>query len=540
MAPRATSLKRLASLIGLLTLALACALNAQIRAQPRVQTRVHVQGGTLEGAAMGDVLAFKGIPFAAPPVGDGRWRPPQPAQPWAGIRPALTYAPGCMQVVVRTQPPWTEEFMPQGDRSEDCLYLNVWTPRTPPRISGPIPVYLFIHGGAFLQGSTSVAVYDGAALAAQGVVVVTIQYRLGVYGFLAHPDLTSESPQHASGNYGLLDCLAALRWVKENIGAFGGDPGKITMGGQSAGAAAVHDLLASPLARGLVAGAIAESGSSVGPSMQLLANAEQQGRAFAAARGVSSLAALRALPAEKLLPIPSDPKTFRFAPVVDGWSLPEDPMTAVVAGHALDVPILTGMQADEGSSSPTYGHSSVAQLQEASARTYGAEAGRFSTLYPFSTDTEAASMSKVAARDRGLASMYLWASLTAAHNRSPLFTYYWAHALPWPERPEFASFHSSEVPYVLGNIRVMHRPFTAEDELISNTTMQLWANFIRTGNPNSGGLQTWPRFDAARAQTLEIDAKIHVRPLMSAERLAFWKTVLAPSLPDAQKKKGAE
>ena len=527
MASRQTLPHRLFRAIAWLSLSLALPATAQ-------QTRIHVQGGDLEGAATGEVLAFKGIPFAAPPVGDLRWRPPQPAKPWTGVRPALSYAPGCMQVIVRTQPPWTEEFMPQGERSEDCLYLNVWTPKAHAKSSAPIPVYLFIHGGAFNQGSTSVAVYDGAPLAAKGVVVVTLQYRLGVYGFLAHPELTAESPDHASGNYGLLDCLAALRWIKVNIASFGGDPARVTVGGQSAGASAVHDLLASPLARGLVAGAIAESGSALSPPVPSLATAEVQGQAFASARGASTIAALRALPPEKLLPAAGDPTTFRFAPVIDGWSLPEDPIAAIAAGHTLDVPILTGMQADEGSSSATYGHSSVAQLGQISEKMYGANASRFAALYPFPTDADAASVSKIAARDRGLASMYLWASITASHNHSPVFTYYWAHALPWPERPEFAAFHSSEVPYVLGNLDVMHRPFTADDRAISADAMQLWANFIRTGDPNTGLAQLWPPFNAAHPQTLEIETHPHVRPLMSADRLAFWKSVLAPSLPALQ------
>ncbi len=489
---------------------------------------MHVQQGVLEGQQEGQVLSFKGIPFAAPPVGELRWRPPQPAAPWSGIRPALRFGAACKQDLVRSMLPWTEEFMHHGEDSEDCLTLNVWTPNPQANGSAKLPVYVFVHGGAFQQGSTSVAVYDGAALAARGVIVVTIQYRLGVFGFFAHPALTAESPNHASGNYGLLDCLAALGWIKENIADFGGDPAHVTVGGQSAGAAAVHDLLASPLARGLIAGAIAESGSALGPPLKPLETAEQDGVAFASAKGTTSLAALRALSAAQLLaPVAGA----RFGPVVDGWSVPEDPNAAIAAGHVLDVPVLTGMQADEGSSSVSYGHSTAAALAASSAKMFDAQAPSFATLYPFSDDAAAASVAKASARDRGLASMDLWATLTAAHVHSPIYTYYWAHALPWPEHPEFASFHSSEVPYVFGTLNVLHRPFTAEDRALSAEAGGWWVNFIRSGDPNGPGLPHWGAFDAAKPETLEINTDAHMRPLMSAERLAFWTKVLAPSIP---------
>ena len=489
------------------------------------QTRVQVRGGALEGSDGAGVVAFKGIPFAAPPVGDLRWRAPQPAKAWAGVRTAKSFPVACEQALTRSHLPWTEEFMPQGTDSEDCLYLNVWTPSV--KAKG-LPVYVFLHGGAYREGATSIAVYDGAALAAKGAVVVTIQYRLGVFGFLAHPELTAESADHASGNYALMDCLAAMGWVKQNIAAFGGNPERVTVGGQSAGAGAVHALLASPMARGLMQGAIAESGSSVGPPLRSLAAAEQDGQAFAASRGAGSLAALRALPAEQLLPRATDPNTLRFAPIVDGKVLPEDPNAAIASGHALDVPILTGMQADEGSSTAGYGRSTQAQMGEAAGR-MGSGGERFRTLYPFADDGAAAEAGKVSARDRGLASMYLWASLTAAHDRSPVYTYYWAHALPWPEHPEYASFHSSELPYVLGNLGVMQRPFTGADRALSAEAEGWWLNFLRSGNPNGAGLPRWDRFAADKPETMEIDTDAHMRPLMSADRLVFWRSVMGPA-----------
>ena len=491
------------------------------------QTVVSTRDGKLAGTTAAGVTSFKGIPFAAPPVGDLRWRPPQPPKPWSGVHQATAFPAACPQKLVRSQLPWTEAFMNQVPMSEDCLYLNVWAPTTvsekSARSAKSLPVYVFIHGGAFNQGSTSVAVYNGAPLAAKGVIVVTIQYRLGVLGFLAHPALTAESPNYASGNYGLLDCLAALRWVHEDITAFGGDPSRVTVGGQSAGAAAVHDLLASPMTRGLVAGAIAESGSSITASVPPLRVAEQDGLKLATLAGAKDLAALRALPPDRLVAVAAG---MRLAPVIDGWSLPEDPTAALANGRTLDVPILTGMQADEGSSSPTYAHVTAANLRSETSQHVGAQEQRFETLYPFSTDAEATQQSKASARDRGLASMELWASLTAAHNRSPVYTYYWAHVLPWPEHPEFGSFHSSELPYILGTLDVLPRPYTAEDRKLSAEAMNQWASFIRTGSPNGAGLPLWKPLQAHAPETMIIDTTAGIRTVMDAEHLAFWRSIL--------------
>ncbi len=499
------------------------------------QSLVRVHEGHLRGETRNGVTSFKGVPFAAPPVGDLRWRPPQAAKPWTGVRSATSFPSSCEQEVGPPQLPWTAEFMPRGPVSEDCLYLNVWTPTLKLQPVKPLPVYVFIHGGAFVQGGTSVAVYDGAALATKGIVVVTIQYRLGIFGFLAHPALSAESPEHASGNYGLLDCLAALRWVKGNIAVFGGDPSRITVGGQSAGASAVHDLLASPLARGLIEGAIAESGSGLGAPMRPLALAEREGQAFVAEHGALTLAALRAMPADQLLRAVSGPTAFRFAPVVDGCSLLEDPNMAIAAGRGLRVPVLTGMQADEGSSSSSYGHSTAAQLKQQSWAAYGANEPRFEALYPFSDDITAGTVSQTAARDLGLASMYLWAALETMHEHSPVYTYYWAYALPWPEHPEFAAFHSSELPYVFGNLKVLVRPFTADDRALSAKAMCWWANFIRSGDPNGTDLPAWRSLQTALPETMQIGTDPRMRPLMSTERLAFWRTVLASGSAIAQK-----
>src|SRR5579863_7536483 len=289
---------------------------------------VTVTGGQIAGVPGPDpsVMVFKGIPFAAPPVGDLRWRAPQPVVAWQGVKKADEFGNSCIQTVVRERKPWTYEFMTHNSISEDCLYLNVWTAAARP--TERRPVYVFIYGGGNNEGSTAVPVYDGETLARKGIVVVTVNYRLGLFGFFTHPELTQEASYKASGNYGILDIVAALKWVHDNIATFGGDPAKVTVGGQSAGAANAHVLTASPLAKGLFRGAIAESGSGItGGANRKLNEQEQMGLKFAAAKGASNLAALRAMSWQQLeetLPAGSTgiASNYRFAPVVDGYLLP--------------------------------------------------------------------------------------------------------------------------------------------------------------------------------------------------------------------------
>jgi len=271
---------------------------------------VKVDGGLVSGAPGKDasISVFKGIPYAAPPVGNLRWRAPQPVVPWQGVRKSDRFGNSCIQNIVAERKPWTYEFMTHTEISEDCLYLNVWTPAK--SATGRLPVYLFIHGGGNTEGSGAVPVYDGEGLAKKGIIVVTVNYRLGIFGFYTHPELTAESEVHASGNYALLDLIAALHWVHDNIAQFGGNPNRVTVGGQSAGASDTHSLVASPLAKGLFHGAIAESGSSVGRlglmGANTLAAQEQAGLRYAEAKGAKSLADLRRLSWQELIaPVPA-------------------------------------------------------------------------------------------------------------------------------------------------------------------------------------------------------------------------------------------
>ena len=330
--------------------ALFCAAGVALPLPAAAQQPVRTTGGPVLGvpAANGSVVSYKGIPYAAAPVGELRWRAPQPPAPWTEVRKADQFGSSCIQNIVEERKPWTHEFMAHNAISEECLSLNVWTPaRTP---DAKRPVYFWIHGGGYVEGSSAVPVYDGENLAKRGVVVVTINYRLGVFGFLAHPELTKEAGR--SGNYGSLDQVAALEWVQKNIAAFGGDPNNVTISGQSAGASGVHNLVASPLAKGLFHRAIAQSGSGYAPTNPSLglSDAEKKGVAFAEAKGAASLKDLRAMPAEKLMARISDGPGSTFRPVVDDYFLTADPIAIYAQGKQNDVPELTGMNLDERSS----------------------------------------------------------------------------------------------------------------------------------------------------------------------------------------------
>lgn len=459
---------------------------------------VRTASGLVSGIAGSDpaVLVFEGIPFAAPPVGDLRWRAPKPAASWTGVRKADRMPAGCIQNVARSRNPWTEEFMHLGAVSEDCLYLNVWTAASSG--SEKRPVFVWIYGGGFNEGSNSVAAYDGEQLAKKGLVVVVMNYRVGVLGFLAHPELTKESDVNASGNYGLLDQFAALQWVQKNIAGFGGDPTRVTIAGQSAGAMSVHDMTLSPLAKGLFVRAIAESGSAVGRRMTSLRDAEQEGVQFAEAKGAHSMRELRARPAGEVA-ARVEGRQFGFRPVADGWFLPVD-------AKQNDVPMLTGLTADEGSSSPTYGKMTPEEFEKQAQQRFGDSADSFLKLYPVESQ-------KNGARDQGLISMYVWAKNRARTARTNAYIYYWDHAMPGPLSSVYGAFHSSEVPYVFNSLKKINRPWTPEDWKIAEMMSSYWANFASTGDPNGSGLPIWPAFNVNRAVIMEVGDKTGPRPM---------------------------
>jgi para-nitrobenzyl esterase len=500
---------------------------------------VKVTGGLVSGVPGKDasIVAFKGIPFAAPPVGGRRWQVPAAVTPWQGVRKAEAFGASCMQSIVQERKPWTYEFMAHNEISEDCLSLNVWTGAASAKERRP--VFFYIYGGAFSEGSGAVPVYDGEALARKGVVVVTANYRVGVLGFLAHPELSRENAGKGSGNYGLFDQVAALEWVRDNIAAFGGDPGRVTIAGQSAGGMSVHYLIASPLAKGLFHRAIVQSGGSTVSRTGItvggrgLADAEAEGRRFAEARGAHSIAELRAMTWQALTEAPAPgaggaaPPAIRFSPIVDGYLLPAPVGQVVAQGHQNDVPILTGANTGElgglsGPQGPVTKDAFVARAR----RQYGAMADEFLALYPASTDEQAAAAQAESSRDSALVSMFLWAKQRQKTSRTPAFTYLWDHALPGPDADRYGAFHSSEVPYFMNTLSMSDRPFADADRRIADMMSSYISNFVKTGNPNGRGLPRWDPV-GAKPEVMEVGDRTAPVPVVAdPAKLAFFERFL--------------
>ncbi len=502
---RSVTIRRMAAL-----LAAAAATPVQA-APPRVPTHSGVVAGTQEKT----IAVFRGIPYAAAPVGPLRWRPPMPAPRWAGVRSATRFGHSCWQAVSpQGFGPWTHEYVVPGDISEDCLFLNIWAPLKKAR---PRPVLVWIHGGGFNSGSGAIPIYDGAALAARGAVVVTINYRVGVFGFLAHPDLTREAGAAPPANFGLLDIVAALRWVKANIAAFGGDPAAVTIAGQSAGAMAVQELVSAPMAKGLFQRAIGESG--LPRTLTPLADAEAQGTAFAREKGASSIAALRALPAEALQPS-HGANAVRFVPVADGRLLPAGAWRAVS-----DVPMLVGFNSDEGSAlGQDYGSTDAGKLQALLASAFGASADQAAVLYPAATPEQRAAANKQIRRDQNLGAIDSWALRRAATAQQPVYTYLFTHVLPGADTARWGAFHSSEIPYVFGTLPAApERPITREDKDLSRLVSSYWLNFIRRGDPNGPGLPIWPASTVTAPMALHIDSRVVPEPLLPPAKLDLWR-----------------
>ena len=492
---------------------------------------VQVEGGLVSGVPGNDssIMTFKSIPFAAPPVGSLRWRAPQPVISWKGLHATDKYPPSCIQEIPSSNAPWTYEFMPHNEIGEDCLYLNVFTPAA--SASEKRAVFVYIYGGGFHQGGTAVPIYDGEGLAKKGLVVVTINYRVGIFGFLAHPELTSESGHQASGNYALLDQISALQWIQRNIARFGGDPKNVTIAGQSAGGAAVHDLTASPLARGLFQRAIVQSGGStiargsVGGGLQSLADAEREGEKFAELKGAHSLAELRAMSWQDLIkPNPHAQSNSRFAPIADGYVLPASFMTVIAEGKQIDVVTLTGSALGElGGISGPQRAVTLSEFQTRARQRFGDAADEFLKLYPATTDQEAQDAQKRSAVDQALVAQYLWARVRSKTAKTKVYEYLWDHTLPGPDAAKYGAFHSSDLLYTLNNLNTSDRPFTDEDRKIAAMMSSYWANFTATGDPNGKGLPLWPAVDE-KPQVMELGDKTATIPLAdSPEKIQFFE-----------------
>lgn len=497
----------------LLLLMSACAAATAAQAEPQVR----ISTGMIEGKQEGRVAAFLGLPYASPPTGADRWRAPKSPMPWEGVRQSAKFGASCPQNVLKQGiGPWTHEFMVQNEVSEDCLFLNVWTPAA---ASAKLPVIIWIHGGAWVEGSGAVPIYDGRNLAERGAVVISINYRLGILGFFAHPELTKEAQAAGTppANFGWQDQIAALKWVKQNIAAFGGDPDQVTIAGQSAGSLSVQAMVVSPMAKGLFKRGIAQSGYANLASMANLEGAERNGTAFAKRANAKSLAELRAMtPAQLLATSSIDLSGAPLAPSIDGMLLPAGIDTLFAQGRFADVPLMIGQNADEGSFSPIgYGARTATDYLTLLQNSYGIMADRFASLYPAVTEDQRAQRSKELLRDRGLASMWQWSQNRVKPSKSPVYGYLFSHAMPGPETHRYSAFHTSEVPYALSTLDAApERNFSVADNDLSHAMSEYWLNFAKNGDPNGPGLPVWPRIDADHAQIMEFGDMPSVRPIL--------------------------
>lgn len=466
------------------------------------------------------VLAFRGIPYAAPPVGPLRWRSPQPPTPWKGVRDALAFGAGCLSAL--------EDDPRPGPRSEDCLYLNVWTAAK--RTDEKRPVMVWIHGGGFQFGSSANPATDGGPLAAKGVVVVSFNYRLGILGFLAHPDLDADGP---SGNYGLQDQLAALRWVKANIAEFGGDPDNVTVFGESAGAMAIGILMASPLARGLFHKAIGQSGAfwdgKHGP-LQGFEEARTRGVAFARQQGEASIAALRAMPAEQLnaaapWSFKTSPVTTAFSPSIDRYVVSDVPALRFLRGEQMQIPLLAGWNTAEGYPFPAQSlpDQSAQAFRAAAEAMFGRERlADFLDVYAAGTDAEAKDSAAALTSDYVVSEQcWQWLRLHRGSGRAPVYGYLFSYTSPYTP----IASHVTEIPFVFGTLtpqRVLGSttPPAEADRALAQAMMAYWVNFARHGDPNGSGLPPWPAYGEEDVVQI-LDTTIEARANPQAARFQF-------------------
>jgi para-nitrobenzyl esterase len=474
---------------------------------------VKVDCGLLQGTTEDGLNVYRGIPFAAPPVAGLRWKAPQPAAKWTGVRNAEKFAPGAIQGI-----------NPPSGKSEDCLYLNVWSPAKSTKEK--VPVLVWIYGGGFAVGYTSDPMYDGAKLAKKGVMVVSIAYRLGALGFLAHPELSAESPNRISGNYGLLDMIAGLKWIKQNIASFGGDPNKVTIFGESAGGIAVSMLCASPLAKGLFQGAISESGGSFGPSrattypgenMKSLRDAELSGVAYAIAAGVTNIDELRQIDADKL---PGGRGIGMSWPIIDGYVVPGDQHDLYEAGKYNDVPVLIGYNSDEGASfsPPKTREDYIAGVQ----KRYGKFADQLVGAYPAGTGV-VPKTARDLSRDAAFGwQTWSWATLQSKTGNSKVFYYYFDQHPDYPDSSKKAGYgspHGQEVAYVFQHVNTADPLITKTDIGISDAMTTYWTNFAKYGTPNGPGVPAWPVFTNTNPVVMYFEKTAHTGPVPSAESL---------------------
>ncbi len=507
---------------------LAMAAAAFTAAQVSANTTEQVTGGSIAGTSADGVSTYKGIPFAAPPVGQLRWAAPEPVVPWTGTRDASEFGADCPQA---PYDPSSMYYRPPRPQSEDCLCLNVWTAA---KSGEKRPVMVWIHGGALTRGSGAVNTYDGSKFAKNGVVLVTINYRLGPLGFVAHPGLSDESPHKSSGNYGTLDQVAALQWVRDNIATFGGDPDRVTIFGESAGSWSVCALVATPLAKGLFHRAIGESGGIFGPMSYLSvekngeAPAESTGEKFAAALGAKTVAEMRAVPAEKIVEVFFKPGAgFASRGNVDGWVFPDEVRTIFAKGQQNAVPVIVGSNADEMTTLTPRAMvpKNLDALKAMVTRQYAGREAEYFKTYPASSDAEAAESFLASSRDRA----FTWNMLAWARGMStvkqPAYRYYFTRIPPTPGSEYNRAFHAAEIAYAFNNLD-SGRGYNATDLELSDTMHKYWINFAATGDPNGEGLPKWPAFDAKTNNYLELGDEVRAGENLLPAEMAFMDRVM--------------
>lgn len=485
--------------------------------------QIEIEDGTLQGAVENDLYVYKGVPFAAPPVEDLRWKAPQPVEKWEGVKQVTEFAPS----------PYQGGNPPAG-KSEDCLYLNVWTPAK----SGDdkLPVMVWIYGGGFGGGTTADPVCSGVELAKKGVVVVAVAYRVGLLGFLAHPELSNESINNISGNYGLLDQIAGLKWVQNNIAAFGGDPTKVTIFGESAGGISVSMLCASPLAKGLFQRAISQSGGSFGPTrpttypgenMKTLIQAEADGEAYVQRTGASSITELRKVSADSL---PGS----RGWPIVDGYVIPDVQTKLYEEGKYNDVPVMIGYNSDEGASFSR--EKTREEYIENVTRRYGKFADTLIAAYP-PGEIGVAKTARDLSRDAAFGwQTWIWARLQSQTGDSKVFYYYFDKHPDYPEdspRYGYGSPHGQDVAYAFMTLNTQKPDFLTQSDLdLSEIMGTYWTNFAKYGDPNGEGVPEWPAFSDANSKVMYLDANPHIAPVPSEKSMkvldSYFKWRLTP------------
>ena len=511
-----------------------CLAAASVTVHASDATTVKTDKGKIKGYVSkdGQIRIFKGVPYAAPPVGNLRWKPPQPAAKWHGTKETTAYGYHCMQPNI-----YDDMIFPDPGPSEDCLTLNIWTPAKDK--NAKLPVMIWIYGGGFTAGSTSEARQNGEILAHKDVIVVSMNYRLNIFGFFVHPELAAESPQHASGNYGLLDQAAAIKWVHDNIKQFGGDPNQVTVFGESAGSFSVSAQMASPLSKDLFQRAIGESGGAFSTTLPFASLEDREKRDPEIAGktlGVTKLSDLRALSADKVLtaviPQPGS-RPVRFNPDVDGYFLPDSVPAIYVAGTQAHIPLIAGWNADEGGIPEKT--MTVAQYKEMAVKRFGDSSEKFLAVYSATTDDEALRAAKDLAADTFIAhSTWRWIEAQVATGGQTVYRYHFELTSPGDKfHPAGTAFHSDDIEYVFGTLDsrldIVVRP---EDRKMSEIIQTYWTNFAMTGDPNGGDLPKWPAYNQATDwQVMHLTPTPEARPDKLRARYEFLNEQAAKPAP---------